>query len=71
MKLSELVSETRSTCCDPCAEAVQERSSAKRGQPPYDRPVSRRLVLVENEEGLAEYMFLHADGHLGAVTDDC
>ena len=33
------------------------------------RRESRKLVLVQNEDGEAEYAFLGADGHIGAVED--
>jgi hypothetical protein len=79
MKLSELVSEPLASLkagCDPC----QQVRSAERAE--QRRPIqvlgvgrvdggSRRMVLVENEDGFAEYMLMSADGHLGSVTDDC
>ena len=73
MKLSELEGESQG------AGVIR---AAKRRQPPYNRPRSvevvamvdgglRQVVLIENQDGRAEYMFRYPDGHLGSVTDDC
>lgn len=31
--------------------------------------VGGKVILVVNDEGLAEYRYLHPDGHIGAVED--
>lgn len=42
-------------------------ASMKRRQPPYDRPVEKKVILVTNEAGQAEYMWRYPDGHLEAI----
>jgi hypothetical protein len=75
MKLHEMVSEPdHPIICDPCRllpagltpfkEIARETMNFPGGQ--------CHVLLVEDEEtGIVSRQFIRADGHLGAVRDDC
>lgn len=80
MKLHELADEPKNQgdedkgvdACLLMARINQVEGPEKIGFPFSDkrRGAQRHVILVENEEtGLAEYMFMYPDGHLGAVED--
>lgn len=72
MKLNELVPLTSdSNKSDVCT--MGGKASEYLGYPFSTRRNGRgrHVVIVEDEDtGLAEYKWLHPDGHLGSVTDD-